>query len=41
MENFIKELTASAFSLIIGALLIMLSWNYVMPDLFNLETITY
>ena len=41
MESFIKELTVSALSLIIGALLIMLSWNYVMPDLFNLETITY
>ena len=41
MENFIKELTVAVFTLFIGALLIMLSWNYVMPDLFNLQTITY
>ena len=40
MENFIKELTVSVLTLFIEALFIMLSWNYVMPDLFNLETIT-
>ena len=41
MEKFIENLVATALSLFIGALLIMLTWNYVMPDLFNLETITY
>ncbi len=41
MESFIKELTVSAFSLIIGALLIMSSWNYLMPNLFNLDSVSY
>ena len=41
MENLIKELFVYAFNILIGALIVMVSWNYVMPDLFNLQTITY
>ena len=41
MENLIKELLGYASSLFIGALIIMLSWNYLMPDLFNLEAVSY
>ena len=41
MENLIKELLGYASSLFIGALIIMLSWNYLMPDLFNLDSISY
>ena len=41
MGKFIENLIAAVLSLFIGALLIMLTWNYVMPDLFNLQTITY
>lgn len=41
MENLIKELLGYVSSLFIGALFIMLSWNYLMPDLFNLDVISY
>ena len=41
MEDLIKELFVYAFNLFIGALIIMLSWNYLMPDLFNLEAVSY
>ena len=41
MENLIKELFVYAFNLFIGALIVMYSWNYLMPDLFNLEVISY
>lgn len=41
MENLIKELFIYLFNLFIGALIVMYSWNYLMPDLFNLEVISY
>ena len=41
MEDLIKELFVYAFNLFIGALIVMYSWNYLMPDLFNLEVISY
>ena len=41
MENLIKELFVYAFNLFIGALIVMYSWNYLMPDLFNLKVISY
>lgn len=41
MENLIKELFVYAFNILIGALIVMVSWNYVVPDLFNLDTLTY
>lgn len=41
MENLIKELLEYVSSLFIGALIVMLSWNYLMPDLFNLESVSY
>ena len=41
MENLIKELFVYAFNILIGALIVMLSWNYVVPGLFNLDTLTY
>lgn len=41
MENLIKELFVYAFNILIGALIVMVSWNYVVPGLFNLDTLTY
>lgn len=41
MENLIKELFIYLINLFIGALIVMYSWNYLMPDLFNLEVISY
>lgn len=41
MENLIKELFVYAFNLFIGALIVMISWNYLMPDLFNLDSVSY
>ena len=41
MENLIKELFVYAFNILIGALIVMVSWNYVVPDLFNLDILTY
>lgn len=41
MENLIKELFIYAFNLFIGALIVMISWNYLMPDLFNLDSVSY
>ena len=41
MENLIKELLGYVSSLFIGALIVMLSWNYLMTDLFNLESVSY
>ena len=41
MENLIKELFVYAFNLFIGTLIVMYSWNYLMPDLFNLKVISY
>ena len=41
MEDLIKELFVYAFNLFIGALIVMYSWNYLMPDLFNLEAVSY
>ena len=41
MEDFIKELFVNAFTLFIGALIVMYSWNYLMPDLFNLDSVSY
>ena len=41
MENLIKELFVYAFSLFIGALIVMYSWNYLMSDLFNLDSVSY
>ena len=41
MENLIKDLFVYAFSLFIGALIVMYSWNYLMPNLFNLDSVSY
>ena len=41
MENLIKELFIYLINLFIGALIVMYSWNYLMPDLFNLDVISY
>ena len=41
MENLIKELFVYAFNLFIGALIVMYSWNYLMPNLFNLDSVSY
>lgn len=41
MENLIKELFIYLFNLFIGALIVMYSWNYLMPDLFNLDSVSY
>ena len=41
MEDLIKELFVYAFNLFIGALIVMYSWNYLMPDLFNLDSVSY
>ena len=41
MENLIKELFVYAFNLFIGALIVMYSWNYLMPDLFYLDSFSY
>ena len=41
MENSIKELIIYLSNLFIGTLIVMYSWNYLMPDLFNLEVISY
>ena len=41
MENLIKELFVYAFNLFIGALIVMYSWNYLMSDLFNLDSVSY
>ena len=41
MENLIKDLFVYAFNLFIGALIVMYSWNYLMPDLFNLDSVSY
>lgn len=41
MENLIKDLFVYALSLFIGALIVMYSWNYLMPNLFNLDSVSY
>lgn len=41
MENLIKDLFVYIFSLFIGALIVMYSWNYLMPNLFNLDSVSY
>ena len=41
MENLIKELFIYLINLFIGALIVMYSWNYLMPDLFNLDSVSY
>ena len=41
MENSIKELIIYLSNLFIGTLIVMYSWNYLMPDLFNLKVISY
>lgn len=41
MEDLIKELFVYAFNLFIGSLIVMYSWNYLMPDLFNLDSVSY
>jgi type III secretory pathway component EscU len=37
LENIIKEIT----TIIIMSFIIMLCWNYLMPNLFNLPNINY
>ena len=41
MEDLINDLFVYAFNLFIGALIVMYSWNYLMPDLFNLDSVSY
>ena len=41
MENLIKELFTYLSNLFIGALIVMYSWNYLMPNLFNLDSVSY
>lgn len=41
MENIIKTLIESVVGLLLDGLVVMLFWNWIIPDLFGLTTLNY